>query len=273
MNLAVQGKRVIVRGAGEMASGVIRRLHLAGFQVLALEQAKPECIRRTVCFAEAVYEKEKKQIEVEGVTAVLIDRLDEAETVISAGHVPILIDPSASSAELFQPDILVDARMLKEATDSSFALAPGVIGLGPGFTAGKDCWALVETNRGFDLGRVIYQGSAEPNTGVPGKIGTIGVERVLRSPEGGKFVAQAQITDLVTADQIIGHVNMQPITATIDGCLRGLIRSESEVTAGQKIGDIDPRGEIDFCFKISEKANAIAGGVLEAALLFSAGRE
>lgn len=276
MKFTAQGKRLIVRGAGEMATGVIRRLHLAGFQVLALEQANPECIRRTVCFAEAVYEKEKKEkkeIEVEGVTAVLIDRLDQAQNVISTNKVPVLIDPLASSSKPFRPDILVDARMLKEATDSSFKLAPCVIGLGPGFTAGIDCWALVETNRGFDLGRVIYQGSAEPNTGLPGKIGSIGAERVLRSPSDGKFVAQAQITDLLAAGQIVGSVNDQPVIATIDGCLRGLIRSGSLVLKGQKVGDIDPRGEKEFCHMISDKANAIAGGVLEAALLFSAGRK
>lgn len=270
MKSVTQGQRVIVRGAGEMASGVIRRLRLAGFYVLALEQPKPECIRRTVCFAEAVYEKE---IKVEGVTSVLINSLGEAESIIKANRVPILIDPWASSAAIFRPDILIDARMLKEATDSSFGLAPCVIGLGPGFTAGKDCQAVIETNRGFNLGRVIYQGQAEPNTGLPGKIGSVGADRVLRSPGAGKFVALTKITDQVTAGQIIGHVGTQPIPATIDGCLRGLIRANSKVRAGQKIGDIDPRGKKDYCFKISEKANAIAGGVLEAVMVCLADSE
>jgi len=264
------GRRVIVRGAGEMASGVIRRLHLAGFKVLALEKAEPACIRRTVCFAEAVHEK---AIEIEGVVGVLIDSVERAESAIEEGQVAILVDPQTRCASEFGPDILVDARMLKDETDSSYGLAPMVIGLGPGFTAGQDCHAVVETNRGFNLGRVIYKGVAEANTGIPGRINSFGEKRVLRAPVNGRLEARAKIADLVTQGQVVALVDDRIITATIDGCLRGLIRSGSDVALGQKIGDIDPRGTKEFCFLVSEKANAIAGGVLEAKLRHTAGNE
>ncbi len=263
MNQIAGGNRVIVRGAGEMASGVIRRLHLVGFRVLALEQAAPECIRRTVSFAETVYEK---RVEIEGVVGVLIDSVEKVESAFEEGLVPIMIDPQASCAKQFHPNVLVDARMLKESTDSSFLLAPKVIGLGPGFTAGRDCHAVVESNRGFNLGRVIYRGAAEQNTGVPGTINSVSGQRVLRSPVDGKFEAHGVIAEMVTQGQKVGTVDSYVVTATIDGCLRGLIRSGTIVRTGQKIGDIDPRGIREYCFLISEKANAIAGGVLEAVL-------
>jgi xanthine dehydrogenase accessory factor len=246
-----------------MASGVISRLFMAGFRVIALEIPSPLCIRRHVCFAEACFEK---QVTVEGVNAVLADSVKEAVSLAQKRYIPILIDPEANSLPLLNPIAVIDARMLKEASDASLDQAPITIGLGPGFDAGINCHAVVETNRGINLGRVIYNGSCQPDTGVPAQVGGYDLQRVLRSPAAGGFKSRCKIGDMVKSGQIVGEVNGRYITTNIDGILRGLIHDGISVSQGMKIGDIDPQGIKKYCYKISDKANAIAGGILEALL-------
>lgn len=252
---------MVVRGAGETASGVIRRLSLAGFEVIALEQEQPDCIRRTVCFAEAVYEKE---FSVDGVTAELTRINDNASTIRADGNVAILVDAEASLLPVLDPSIVIDGRMLKQDINSTLEMAPIVIGLGPGFVAGINCHAAIETNRGFDLGRAIYNGTPQTYTGVPAPVEGISKNRLLCSPADGKLRAYLKIGDKVEAGEKIAEVSGLPVESRIGGVLRGLARDGLMVKQSQKIGDIDPRGIREYCFRISDKANAIAGGVLEA---------
>ncbi len=270
MNDQSSTNRVVVRGAGEMASGVIRRLSVAGFAVVALEQESPVCVRRTVCYAEAVYDGE---MTVEGVTAELVDSTDAAVLVLAQGRVPLLIDPGAESLSKLAPLALVDGRMLKKNIDSSLEMVPIVIGLGPGFVAGQNCHAAVETNRGFDLGRVIYTGSPLTDTGVPAPVNGVGVKRVFRSPGDGIFRSPAEIGEMVDSGQVIGEVDKQPVICAIGGMIRGLLRDGLPVTTAMKLGDIDPQGNKAFLTKISHKANAIGGGALEAILALRLSRE
>lgn len=263
MKKRIEETTVVVRGAGELASGVIRRLALAGFRVVALEREKPECVRRAVCFAEAVYEGE---FEVEGVTAKLLNSPEEVSATIKSGMVPLLVDPEGKYLKIGKPDFLIDARMVKR--DQSASLNPGsiAIGLGPGFEAGRNCHAAVETNRGIDLGRVIYKGSPQVDTGIPAAVEGKTTERVVRAPAEGIFRSSNSIGDQVNKGDKVGEVAGQPVKCAIGGVLRGLIRDGTTVGLNQKIGDIDPRGIRDYCFKISDKANAVAGGVMEAVL-------
>ncbi|MFQ5498898.1 MAG: selenium-dependent molybdenum cofactor biosynthesis protein YqeB [Candidatus Zixiibacteriota bacterium] len=257
---------VVVRGAGEMASGVIRRLIVSGFKVVALEQAEPSCIRRTVCFAEAMFDS---QVTVDGVTAVRVDDLDQIDLLLHRNQVPVLCDPEAATVNMIKPSVLVDARMLKNRIDTTLDLAPIVIGLGPGFVVGRNSHAAVETNRGFDLGRVLYTGSPLADTGRPAEIGGVSTKRLIRSPADGVFRESRQIGDHLVYGETVGTVGVHAVIAETAGTLRGLIRSGLTVHMGQKIGDVDPRGFPDYCFRISDKANAIAGGVLEAVLSLS----
>lgn len=252
---------MVVRGGGEMASGVIRRLFLAGFEVIALEQEKPNCIRRTVCFAEAVYESE---VTVEDVTARLVHTADGVSSLVAEGCVPVFIDTEARLLPVLNASIVVDARMLKQNINATLDLAPIVIGLGPGFFAGSNCHAAVETNRGFDLGRAIYDGTPQAYTGVPSRVEGVSKNRLLCSPADGNLKAYKKIGGEVESGEIIGEVSDRPVRCRIGGVLRGLARDGLTVKRGQKIGDIDPRGIREYCFKVSDKANAIAGGVLEA---------
>jgi xanthine dehydrogenase accessory factor len=252
---------VVVRGAGEIASGVIRRLFLARFEVVALERSSPDCIRRTVCYAEAVY---KKKVVIEEVTAKLAKSSDHAIEIINGGCVPILVDPDANSIPFLKAFALVDGRMLKMKSDTRLDMAPIIIGLGPGFVAGDNCQAVVETNHGFDLGRVIYDGYPQAYTGVPYPINGITKKRVLRSPANGVFRTEFCIGDKIETEDIIGEVSGCPVISPIEGVIRGIAHDGLKVEKGQKIGDVDPRGIKAYCFKISDKANAVAGGVLEA---------
>ncbi|MFH1700906.1 MAG: selenium-dependent molybdenum cofactor biosynthesis protein YqeB [Candidatus Zixiibacteriota bacterium] len=254
---------IIVRGAGEMASGVIKKLFIAGFDVVALEKPSPTCIRRKVCFAEAVHQKE---VTIEGVTAKLASSVIDALSALKSRRVPILIDPDAECLKLLNPYFLIDARMMKTKNDTNLDMAPVVIGLGPGFTVGENCHAAIETNRGFDLGRVLYDGSTQAHTGTPASVDGISEARVLRAPGNGIFMPDYEITNKVHIGQEIGKIGDTAVACGTSGIIRGLIANGSEVKQGQKIGDIDPRGKRDFCFRISDKANAIAGGALEAAL-------
>ena len=260
---------VLVRGAGDLATGTILRLHNCGFRVLAVECARPSAIRRRAAFCEAVFDGTAT---VEGVTARLIDRIEQADAVWNAGEIPLIVDETAVCAAACAPAVLVDAILAKRNLGTTRDMAPITIGLGPGFTAGGDVDAVVETMRGHRLGRVIYEGAALPNTGVPGPIAGFAAERVIHAPASGAmtFVRSPEPVDIgsiVRKGQTIGFVGGVPVTATLDGVLRGLIREGYPVTEGLKIADIDPRAqEVQNCTTVSDKARAIAGGVLEAML-------
>ena len=255
--------KVLVRGAGDIATGIIHRLYQSGFQVLATEVAQPTVIRRTVSFAEAIY---TGSYVVEEVTGVRVSDLEEANQAWANNQVPILVDPSGESAKTFQPDILVDAILAKKNLGTHLDMAPIVIGIGPGFTANEDCHAVVETSRGHHLGRVYWKGSAIPNTGIPGVIGGAGRERVVHAPLQGVLMGLKEIGDHVEAGEPILTIDDQPVVAPISGVLRGLLRSNTQVKQGLKIADIDPRDVSAYIHLISDKARAVAGGVLEAIL-------
>jgi xanthine dehydrogenase accessory factor len=265
---------VIIKGAGDLASGIALRLRHARFDIAMTEVPRPQAVRRTVCFSRAVYEGSAR---VEDVTAALVRDEAEMRDCLAGGRIAVLVDPEASIVERAAPDVLVDAIMAKKNLGTAITDAPVVIGVGPGFTAGIDCRAVIETMRGHTLGRVITGGSALPNTGVPGSIGGYTVERLLRSPAEGIFEGRAKIGDLVKKGDTVAVVkgvpnrpDFQPeIRAEIDGVLRGLLPSGFPVSKGMKAGDIDPRCEVSHCFTVSDKALAIAGGVLEAILAFT----
>ena len=257
----IAGNRVVVRGAGDLATGTILRLVHSGFRVVALEVEAPSSIRRTVSFSEAMYDGSAT---VEGVTALRCDALPEAWC--PGDPVSILLDPEGRCLEHLHPLALVDAILAKRNLGTHLDMAPLVIALGPGFEAGRDAHAVIETNRGHDLGRVLLSGSAEPNTGVPGLIGGQGQERVLHAPTAGPVEALCRISDSVQAGDPILAIRGQVLRSAIDGVVRGLIRPGFEARQGLKVADVDPRGRREHCFSVSDKANAIAGGVLEAIL-------
>lgn len=255
---------VVVRGGGDLATGTILRLHQCGVRVLVLECAQPTAIRRAVAFCEAVYDG---VTQVEGVTCRRIDTPEQAEEVWIAGEIPLLVDETGTCLPQVRPVALVDAILAKRNLGTTRDMAPITVALGPGFVAGEDVDAVVETMRGHRLGRVLYTGAAQPNTGVPGKIGDYDKERVIHAPADGALVPCAAIGDVVQAGQTLAMLGDVPVPATIDGVLRGLIRAGYPVTKGLKIADIDPRlGERENCTTVSDKARAIAGGVLEALL-------
>ena len=253
--------KITIKGAGEMASGVAHRLYLAGFRkILMTETAKPLSVRRTVSFSEAVYEGE---MGVEGVRGVLIDSIDELPVFWKENMIAVIIDPVGNSVGKLKPDILIDAMMLKKQTSLTGKEAPFIIGIGPGFTAPVNVHAVIESNRGHNLGRAIWDGSAEPFTGIPGSTAGFTVERVLRSPKAGVVRHVKHISEIVKKGDTILYVDEIPVYASIDGVLRGLIR-EISVERNEKVGDIDPRGQVALCYAISDKARAIGSGVLEA---------
>ena len=259
---------IIVRGGGDLATGTIYKLHKCGFPVLVLETESPSAIRRNVAFSEAVYQGSQK---VEDVTCHLASSLQEAEQLLQTGKLAILVDPEGRAISQLKPLAVVDAILAKRNLGTNRDMAPITVGLGPGFTAGVDVDAVIETKRGHNLGRVLWQGSAAANTGIPGIIAGYGKERVIHSPAAGTLRNVCRITDTVYKGQVIAEVETAngtvPVTATLDGLLRGLIRDGYPVTEGFKIADIDPRAEeYQNCFTISDKARCIAGGVLEAIL-------
>ena len=257
---------VIVRGGGDLATGTIHRLWSAGLRVLVLEAEHPAAIRRQVSLCEAVYEGETT---VEGLHAVKINMLDEADAVWSAGDVPVLVDPKGACISRAKPAVLVDAILAKKNLGTTRDMAPLTIALGPGFTAGQDVDVVVETKRGHKLGRIIREGSAIPNTGVPGIIGGYGAERVIHAQAAGTFENLHAIGDIVEAGEAIAQIRtpdgqLLPVMTQITGILRGLLRSGYPVTPGFKVADVDPRkSELENCFLISDKARCIAGSVLE----------
>ena len=256
----------LIRGAGDLASGIALRLWRSGIEVVMTDLPRPTAIRRTVSFSEAIVHGETT---VEDVTARLAANADEARALLAQGIVPVLADPDCACRADLHPDALVDAILAKRNLGTRRTDAPIVIGVGPGFTAGVDCHAVIETMRGHTLGRVIYTGSALPNTNIPGLIGGFAGERVLRAPADGEFRSARQIGDLVKAGDVAGYVAGEPMACTIDGVLRGLIADGVLVHKGMKSGDVDPRGDVDNCYTASDKALAVGGGVLEALLHLS----
>ena len=256
----------LIRGAGDLASGIALRLYHSGIQVAMTDLLRPTAIRRTVAFSEAIVHG---TAEVEDVTARFAANAEEARALLTQGVIPVLADPGCDCREALAPDVLVDAILAKHNLGTRITDAPVVIGVGPGFTAGEDCHAVVETMRGHTLGRVIYHGSALPNTNIPGLIGGFAGERVLRAPADGEFHAVRRIGDLVKAGETAGYVASEPMVCTIDGVLRGLLADGVPVRKGMKSGDVDPRGNVENCYTASDKALAVGGGVLEALLHLS----
>jgi len=261
--LQMASVKVLVRGGGDLASGVAWRLHQSGFRVVITEIPEPLSVRRKVAFSEAVYEG---QCAVEGVQAVLVKGPEEVARVWNQGFIPVLVDPEAACRHSIKPEVVVDAILAKNNLGTSAKDAPLVVALGPGFEAGKDAHFVVETQRGHNLGRLLASGFAAPNTGVPGAVQGITLDRLLRAPARGPWRNIVDIGEMVKKGDAVGTVQGETLYAAIDGVLRGLIRPGITVSKGLKIGDIDPRGKREFCFTISEKALAIAGGVLEGIL-------
>ncbi|WP_051822308.1 selenium-dependent molybdenum cofactor biosynthesis protein YqeB [Desulfonatronum thiodismutans] len=260
---------ILIRGAGDLATGVALELHEAGLRhLLLLERDHPLAVRRLVAFSEAVF---VGRIDMEGIAAVRIDASDQAAAAWTKGEIPVLVDPDMACLKQFQPHVLVDALLAKRNTGVHRGLAPLVIGLGPGFTAGKDVHCVVETHRGHGLGEIRTTGSAFPNTGIPGPVLGKSLERLLRAPRDGVFTACRAIGDMVqegeTVGQVEAHGAVAPVTALTSGVIRGLLRSGVAVETGLKLGDVDPRGETWRCRRVSDKARAVGRGVLQAVLV------
>ena len=258
--------RVLIRGAGDLASGIALRLFHAKMEVVMTDLPRPTAIRRTVCFSQAIL---FGTMTVEDVTAVFAETPEAAVSILKEKKIPVLADPEAACIAALRPDAVVDAILAKRNLGTKITDAPCVIGVGPGFTAGVDCHACVETMRGHTLGRVITEGSPIPNTNIPGLIGGFTGERVLRAPADGIFRQRLEIGDMVEQNEIAGFVGTEPMRCQISGVLRGLLADGTPVHRGMKAGDVDPRGEVSYCQLVSDKALAIGGGVLEAILRFS----
>ncbi|MHC1748391.1 MAG: selenium-dependent molybdenum cofactor biosynthesis protein YqeB [Cellulosilyticaceae bacterium] len=257
---------ILIKGAGDLASGVAYRLKMAGFDIIMTETSIPTTVRRTVAFSPCVY---NEHATVEHLHAHLAHTPEEAMKIVKADSIPVLIDPDGNIAKLLPFDVIVDAIIAKKNLSTTINDAPVVIALGPGFEAGKDCHCVVETKRGHTLGRALYEGHAIPNTGVPGNIGGYSHERLIKAPCGGVFHGIVSIGDVVKKDTILAMVNTTPVIAQIDGVVRGLLQDDVPVCQNMKIGDIDPRLVTDYCNTVSDKALAIGGGVLEAILYLS----
>jgi len=258
---------ILIKGAGDLATGVAHRLKKCGFKIVMTEISEPTTVRRTVAFSQAVYDKE---IEVEGIKAVLASKKDDINRIIEDGNIAIVVDEDAKIIDEIKPDIIIDAIIAKKNLGTNINDAKIVIALGPGFAAGVDCHCVIETKRGHYLGKSIYSGSAIPNTGVPGDIGGYTKERIIRAANDGNILPISQIGDYVEKGDIVAYVNEIPIFAEINGIVRGMLQKDVNVFKGMKSGDIDPRCEKNHCFTISDKARSIGGGVLEAILYLNA---
>lgn len=264
------GDIIIVRGAGDLATGIAHRLYNCGFSLVLTEIERPLVVRRRVAFASAVLQE---SCQVEGVTAIKAEGPEDIYRIWEAGNIPVLCDSQCSILKVIKPLAVVDAILAKRNTGTHRGMAPITIGIGPGFTAGTDVDAVVETMRGHYLGKVIYEGSAEPDTGIPGNIGGYTWQRLLRAPEHGIISNAIEIGALVKQGDLIANVSGKPVISQLDGVVRGLIADGTEVSKDMKIGDIDPRGIREYCFTISDKSRAIAGGVLEAIMSLKNGRQ
>jgi xanthine dehydrogenase accessory factor len=254
---------ILIKGGGDLGTGAAWRLHRAGFPILVTERDQPLVVRRTVAFASAIYDGE---IAVEGITAWKAKDVDEARHLIEDGIIPVLVDPECQARSDLGPMVLIDAIMAKRNTNTAISDAPFVVALGPGFTPKVDCHSVIETQRGHNLGRVLWSDQAEQNSGLPGEIGGKGAERVLRAPCEGVVKGMRHIGDRMAVGETIAQVEGIPVRAPFDGILRGLAHDGLFVKSGSKIGDVDPRAKRENCFTISDKALAIGGGALEAIL-------
>ncbi len=257
---------VVLRGAGDIGTGVIHKLIRSGFRVLALEIEKPTAIRTAVAFSSAIY---SGATEIEGIKGIRTESVAEAQNIMARGQAAVMVDPSASVVKEIGPCALVDAILAKRNLGTDRSMAPIVIGLGPGFCAGRDVHAVVETNRGHYLGRLILKGYAAEDTGTPGAIVKKTGERVLRSPAGGIFKPLTSIGDLVSEGDTVALAGTLPVVTRVSGVVRGLLPGGIEVPEGFKVGDVDPRGVRRYCYSISDKARAVAGGVLEGILFLA----
>lgn len=259
---------IVIRGGGDLATGVIQKFFRAGFRVLVLDIAKPTAIRRSVALCEAVYDGRKT---VEGMTCRLVASPEAASACWASGEIPLLVDPQAAVLHALRADAVIDAIIAKQNTGTTRAMAPITIGIGPGFTAGEDVDAVIESKRGHDLGRVLYTGGAAPNTGIPGEIGGRGAERVVHAPATGHLKVMRDIGTVTEPGEIIARIlcsdrpAMVKVASPFGGLIRGMIRDGSLVGKGMKIADIDPRTGVDWR-TISDKARCIGGGALEAYL-------
>lgn len=256
------GKKALVRGAGDLATGVGVALHRAGFQVIMTEIAEPLTVRREVAMSRAVYEGCARVEDVEG---ILVSNYQEAKGILEKDKIPVIIDPGADIRYEFCPDVLVDAILAKKNIGTRRTDAPYVIGLGPGFTAGKDVHAVIETMRGATLADIIYDGQPIPNTGVPGYVGGYALERLIRANGTGRMEPKAQIGDMVRKGQLVAVTGGEPVYAQLDGVVRGMLQEGAKVKKGLKIGDVDPRKDRSLCYLISDKANKIGASVVKAA--------
>ena len=257
--------KIVIKGAGDLATGIASRLYHAGHQIVMTEIAVPLTVRRSVALSRAVYENEA---EVEDLKGVLVKDAAEADRILQRGEIPVLVDPEADIIGSFHPDVVVDAILAKKNLGTRITDAPFVIGVGPGFYAGKDCHCVIETKRGHTLGNVIWEKEAIPNTGVPGNIGGFTTERLIRASADGIMEPVAEIGDTVEKGQLVARTGKQPVYAKMSGIVRGMLQKDVQVTEGLKIGDIDARCEPEHCVTISDKARAVGGGVLEAVSLF-----
>ena len=260
--------KVLIKGAGDLASGIALRLFRSGFDVVMTEIAVPTTVRRTVAFSPAVYLGKTMVEDVEGICCDSIEVVNDA---LKKRKIAVIVDENADIRTKLKPDVVVDAILAKKNLGTKITDAEVVIGVGPGFTAGVDCHLVVETKRGHYLGRCIREGGAIPNTGVPGIIGGYGLERLIRASADGVFYGKVEIGDTVKAGAVVGYVKTDdgrqiPVTAQIDGVVRGLLQDGVPVTKDMKSGDVDPRCEEKHCFTVSDKASAIGGGVLEGIL-------
>ena len=254
---------ILIRGAGDLASGIALRLHHAHMKIVMTDLPRPSAIRRTVCFSQAIL---FGSMRVEDVTARRAESPEDALRITAAGDIAVLADPQAACIAALKPDAVVDAILAKRNLGTRITDAPCVVGVGPGFTAGTDCHAAVETMRGHYLGRVITDGSPLPNTNIPGLIGGFAGERVLRAPADGGCHQLLEIGAQVRAGDVAGEVEGVPMLCHIDGILRGILADGTPVFKGMKAGDVDPRGERKYCDTVSDKALAVGGGVLQAIL-------
>lgn len=256
---------VLIKGAGDLATGVAYRLYRAGCRVVMTDIEQPTAVRRTVAFCQCIYDGAAT---VEGVTSRRVETVEEVRACLERGEIPVRVDPEAAIRTQMPFDAQVDAILAKHNVNTRMDDAPIVLALGPGFTAGVDCHGVIETKRGHYLGRLILEGAAIPNTGVPGDVGGYTTQRIIRAGRDGIFRPVAHIGDTVSEGDVVATVDGEPVYALMPGTVRGMLPDGLRVKRGMKSGDIDPRCEYDHCFTISDKARAIGGGVLEGLLYF-----